>query len=41
MGEESVEQVGPVLDALESVLDDRLEMIDAANGEVADAAFEV
>lgn len=41
MGQEAVEQVGAVLDALESVADDRQEVVDAADGEVADAAFEV
>ncbi|MFB9415517.1 hypothetical protein [Dactylosporangium matsuzakiense] len=41
MSQEAVEQVGAVLDAFEPVLDDGLEVVDAADGEVADAAFEV
>ncbi|MGI5185460.1 hypothetical protein ACQEVZ_55375 [Dactylosporangium sp. CA-152071] len=41
MGEEAVDQVGPVLDAFEPVLDDGMELPDAMDGEVADAAFEV
>nr|WP_269089862.1 hypothetical protein [Micromonospora acroterricola] len=41
MGEEAVDKVGPVLDPLEPVLDDRLEMVDAMHGEVADAAIQV
>ena len=41
MGEKTVEQVGSVLDAFESVLHDGLEVVDASDGEVADAAFEV
>jgi hypothetical protein len=40
-GEESVDEDGPVLDALEPVAGDRQEMVDAVDGEVADAAFEV
>ncbi|MDG6110192.1 hypothetical protein [Dactylosporangium aurantiacum] len=41
MGEEAVDEIRSVLDALEPVLDDRLELPDAADGEVADAAFQV
>jgi hypothetical protein len=41
VGEEAVDQVGAVLDLLESVLDDREELVDAADDEVADAALEV
>src|SRR6266542_3451806 len=41
VGEEAVDQIGSVLDALEPVLDDRQELVDAADGEVTDAAFEV
>jgi L-rhamnose mutarotase len=39
--EGAVDQVGPVLDALELVAGDRQELVDAVDGEVADAAFEV
>jgi len=33
VGEESVDQVGSVLDALEALFDDHLELSDAADGE--------
>jgi hypothetical protein len=39
--DEAVEQAGPVVEALESVSEDRQEVLDAADGEVAEAAFEV
>jgi hypothetical protein len=39
--EETVEEVGPVLDALESAADDRGEVVNAGDGEVAQAVFDV
>lgn len=41
MGAGTVEQVGSVLDAVESVADDREDVVGASDGEVADAALEV
>jgi hypothetical protein len=39
LGEEPVDQGGPVLDAFEPVLDDRGELVHVAGGEVAQAFF--
>ena len=39
LGEEPVDELGPVLDALELVLDDRGELASAACREVAQAVF--
>ena len=41
LGEEAVEEVGSVLDAFEPVADDGGEVINAGDGEVAQAAFDV
>ena len=41
LGEESADELGPVLDALEPVLDDGGQVIDVAGGEVAQAVLHV
>ena len=41
VGEEGVGEFGSVLEAFEPVLDDRGQVIDALDSEVAEAAFEV
>jgi hypothetical protein len=41
VGEEGVDQFGPVLDPLESILHDGDQVIDAVDEEVAQAALEV
>ncbi|MFI6820112.1 hypothetical protein ACIBJE_04065 [Micromonospora sp. NPDC050187] len=41
MGQRAVEEVGAALDAFEPIADDGEEVVDAGDGEVADAAFEV
>jgi hypothetical protein len=40
-GEEAGQEVGAVLDAFESVADDGSEVVNAVDGEVAEAAFDV
>src|SRR5215468_3525173 len=41
LGEEALDEGGPVLDALEPVLDDRGELAHVPDGEVAQAVFRV
>jgi len=41
VGEETVEEVGSVLDAFEPVTDDGSEVVDAGGGQVAQAVFDV
>jgi hypothetical protein len=41
LGQESLHESGPVLDALEPVLDDRGELVHVAGGEIAQAVFHV
>jgi hypothetical protein len=41
LSEESVDEGGPVLDALEPVPDDGGELVDIADGEVAEAVLDV
>ena len=41
MGEEGVDETGPVLDGLEPVLDDRGELVNVAGGEIAQAVLHV
>ena len=41
MGEEAGQEFGSVLDAFESVADDRGEVVGVGDGEVAQAAFDV
>jgi len=40
-GEEAVEQLGSVLEALEPVGHDGVQVVETVDGELADAAFEV
>ena len=41
LGEEAVDEAGPVLDAFEPVLDDRGELVHVSSGEVAQAVLHV